>query len=115
MSSITTAHRILMTRILSLAPTASSRVVSGARGQFRQISAGLGGTTSVASVPADLSIPVDLDQIKREMSAYNSLKADGVQAAAVSDSNLSQLIPMKDKQEMRDMLKTFNAARAGAK
>ncbi|KAJ1476501.1 hypothetical protein T484DRAFT_1965576 [Baffinella frigidus] len=121
MSSITTANRILMTSILSLAPAASSSAIGGARGQFRQIAAGMGGAASVASVPVEVAsapvdaegIPVDLNQIKREMSAYNSLKANGVQAEAVSHSNLSQLIPMKDKQEMKDMLNAFNTARAG--
>ncbi|KAJ1470823.1 hypothetical protein T484DRAFT_1846439 [Baffinella frigidus] len=108
--SITTANKMLMQSILSLAPAASS-AMGGARGQFRQISVGMGAaSTSVAD-----TVPVNFEQIKNQMGAYNTLKANGVQAAAVSHSNLATLIPMKDKEEMKDMLRAFNKARAGAK
>jgi hypothetical protein len=108
MSIMIKSNMILMKGILSLAPATSpfSSAVGGARGQFRQISAGMGGAASVASVPVDLS------QIKREMSAYNSLKANGVQSAAKSAAKLSFIIPMKDKDEMKGLLRAFNKKRA---
>jgi len=102
----------IMKGILSLAPAASSfSAIGGARGQFRQISVGVGGAASVAS-----TIPVDHSQIKREMNAFNSLKANGVQSAAAStgpgQQKWSSIIPMKNKEEMREMLRGFNKKRS---
>ena len=106
MAVINQSNMILMKGILSLAPAASTySAIGGARGQFRQLSVGVGAAASVSSVPVDHS------QIKREMNAYNSLKASGVQSAAASQK-LSSIIPMKNKDEMKEMLRAFNKKRS---
>jgi hypothetical protein len=98
---------ILMKSIRSLAPAVSSSAVVGARGQFRQMSATQGGTATVAS------IPVDHSQIKREIGAYNSLKANGVLSpASAVQPKWSQIIPMKETEEIKGMLRAFNKARS---
>jgi len=103
MAAINKSNMILMKGILSLAPAASSPAAGGARGQFRQLG---GAATTVAS------IPVDHSQIKREIGAYNSLKANGVLSpASAVQPKWSQIIPMKETQEIKSMLRAFNKAR----